>query len=163
VGHDWEFAEKAMTGGVLRGIAIRMGPGLPMNEMTEALVETGRGLSGDAGHRGKRGLTLLSEPAWNEVRRELQQNLPWTLRRANLLVDGLNLASLVGRSLRIGDVCLLIHGETKPCAVMDRQWLGLRPALTPPFRGGVHAEVLSGGRIRVGDFVMPSSTPPEEG
>jgi MOSC domain-containing protein YiiM len=36
---------------------------------------------------------------------------------------------------------------------MESQQAGLRDALKPNFRGGVHGEVLTGGTIHVGDAV----------
>jgi len=41
----------------------------------------------------------------------------------------------------------------KPCHVMEETAPGLRAALTPAWRGGVHGRVLRAGAIRVGDAV----------
>ena len=75
------------------------------------------------------------------------------LRRANLLVAGVDLAGTIGRVLRIGDLRLEITGETKPCHQMDDAVDGLRAALEPDWRGGAHGVVLSDATVRMGDPV----------
>jgi MOSC domain-containing protein YiiM len=55
--------------------------------------------------------------------------------------------------LCIGDARIRLHGETRPCHIMDEQHDGLRRALEPDCRGGVFGQVLAGGVIRAGDRV----------
>lgn len=126
-----------------------------MQELLEAEMLEGRGLRGDLETSADRGLTLLSGRQWAEVTRELGVNLPWHTRRANILLDTVGLATWVGRTIRMGDGLVHIVGETRPCELMDRFHRGLRAALTPDMRAGVHGRVLKGGRIRVGDRVGP--------
>jgi len=147
--------------GVVEAIARRESDGRPMVEVSQCEVAVGQGIDGEAGRKRKRGLTLLSRDAWDDVRRELQADLPWHSRRANLLVSGFDLAAAIGRELSIGPVRIHVHGETKPCGIMDQAHTGLRTALQPNCRGGVYGEVLAGGTIRVGDRVqfVHSSTP----
>lgn len=141
--------------GILRAIAHRPTDGEPMAEIASAELVPGRGISTENRKPGPREVTLLSLDAWRDVCRELAAELPWHLRRANLLIEGVDLAAAVGAELRIGNVRLKIHGETRPCGIMDQQQEGLKQALTPQCRGGVHAQVLDSGVIRVGDAVEP--------
>lgn len=124
-----------------------------MREACEAAVEAGRGLTTENRKTGRREVTLISVQAWRDACTELGVELPWHTRRANLLIDGVDLAAALGHVIAIGQVQVRIHGETKPCGLMDAQHAGLREALKPQFRGGVHGEVLAGGVIRVGDAV----------
>ncbi|MBS4062170.1 MAG: MOSC domain-containing protein, partial [Bacteroidetes bacterium] len=101
----------------------------------------------------KRQVTVLSEEAFNEACAELGAALPWTIRRANLLISGINLENSKGKSLEIGDVVLEITGETDPCYRMDEQFEGLKDALQPNWRGGVTCRVVSEGNINLGDEV----------
>jgi MOSC domain-containing protein YiiM len=84
---------------------------------------------------------------------ELDAELPWTTRRANLLVEGIPLAHTEGRRLQIGGLLLEITGECDPCQRMDQAKPGLQDALTPDWRGGVLCRVLEGAEIKVGDAV----------
>lgn len=140
---------------IVTGIAIRTAAGGPMQELPEADMLEGRGLRGDVDSSADRGVTFLSGRQWAEVVRELGVNLPWHTRRANILLDSVGLAPWVGRTIRLGDGLVHIVGETRPCALMDRFHRGLKAALTPDMRAGVHGRVLRGGRIRVGDRVGP--------
>lgn len=143
-----------MASGRLEAIAIRARPRAPMREVAGADVSIGAGIGGDArGKPGARQVTLLSMEAWRAACAEIGAELPWTLRRANLLVSGLDLASTRGRLVDIAGVSLEVTGETDPCRVMDLQHPGLRAALEPGWRGGVTCRVLAGGSISVGDAV----------
>ncbi|MFW6027532.1 MAG: MOSC domain-containing protein, partial [bacterium] len=88
---------------------------------------------------------------------ELDRELPWTVRRANLLVSGLELEETTGKRLQVGGVTLEITGECDPCGRMEAQQEGLRAALTPDWRGGITCTVVEGGRVTVGDAVRFSN------
>lgn len=138
--------------GRLLGIALRSRTRAPMQEPERAEVTTDAGVVGDfRGKPGKRQLTLIAREAWQAACRELGVTLPWTMRRANLLVEGLTLEQSAGRRLRIGPVLLEVTMETDPCQVMDAQHPGLRAALKPDWRGGVSCRVLEGGTLARGD------------
>jgi MOSC domain-containing protein YiiM len=115
-----------------------------------------RGLPGERPHPAARAVTLLARESWQEACRELGVALPWTLRRANLLVEGVDLAASVGRRLRVGAALLEVNEDNPPCRVMDALHTGLREALAPGTRAGVACRVIEAGEIRVGDAVAPA-------
>ena len=126
----------------------------PVESLEAGEITVGGGLAGDhRGTPGSRQITVVSKQAWEAACRELGDDLPWTYRRANLLVDGIDLEDMSGRRLRVGEVELEITDETKPCPRMDEQHQGLTAALAPNWRGGVTCRVLTGGRVAVGDAV----------
>ena len=145
--------------GVLAGIARRARAKAAMEVLTSVLVTPERGIEGDhrgiikPGGKGKRQVSLMERADWNAAMAELGQEVPWWERRANLLVDGLDLPQTPGRLLRIGDVLLVVTGECDPCVRMESVAPGLEAALTPDWRGGALARVLTGGRIAVGDRI----------
>jgi MOSC domain-containing protein YiiM len=107
-------------------------------------------------HRGKPGarqVTVISHESWESVCSELGQAIPWTARRANLLVEQISLQSNIGKFLKIGEVWLKITGETQPCHRMDEYYSGLRLSLEPHWRGGVTCLVISEGTICEGDGI----------
>ena len=141
--------------GRLLGIAIRNAPWALMETMDSALVTPVSGVEGDCrGQLGSRQVTVLAKEAWAAACKNLQVELPWTTRRANLFITGIALEGTTRQILRIGRVDLEITGETDPCRVMDLQYAGLRRALTPSWRGGVTCRVLTEGRIQIGDEVQ---------
>lgn len=144
-----------MSHGKLLGIAIRQKSRSPMIPLDRAEVTTGKGVVGDfRGRPGSRQVTVLSREAWQAACEQIGQTLHWTVRRANLLVEGIELPKTIGRKIHIGEIVLEICGETDPCERMDAQVSGLTAALSPEWRGGVCCRVIIGGEILVGDEVQ---------
>lgn len=123
----------------------------PMDPVSEAEAVEGLGLKGNANQGGKRQVTIIDEERWREAEAELGIELDPRTRRANVMLRGIDLEKTNGRLLRLGDTVLRIYGETRPCHQMEEAQPGLRAALSPRWRGGAFAEVLTGGAIRVGD------------
>ncbi len=143
--------------GRLIGIAWKEKPRQPMLEAAHAAITPAAGLVGDfRGAPGDRQVTIVFAQDWAEACAALGETRAWTIRRANLLVQGLANPRAGGGTLTIGEVELAITGETKPCANMDRQWPGLTAALSPDWRGGLTAHVLKGGEVWIGDGVSLS-------
>jgi MOSC domain-containing protein YiiM len=140
-----------------------------MEEVTAGTITVEGGLEGD--HKGpkfpKRRITVLAVEAWREALAELRDadgdavSLPWTVRRANLLVEGIRLPRARGGVLRVGSVKLEVTYPTQPCRRMEEAFPGLLKALHPDWRGGVTCRVLEGGRVTVGDEVEVLISPPE--
>lgn len=86
---------------------------------------------------------------------------PEDLRR-NLVVAGLNLASLSGRRFRVGAVELEATGPCHPCSRME-ETIGPGGFQAVRGHGGITARILTGGPLRVGDEVRASSPDPDRG
>ena len=72
--------------------------------------------------------------------------------RRNLVTRGIDLNALVGQEFRIGDVRCRGMRLCEPCTVVDGY--ASRPLLRPlVHRGGLRADILEGGEIRLGDEV----------
>ncbi len=139
----------------LAGIAFKTEKYGPMLTLSQVRVSTETGITGDyRGLPGKRQVTILAKEAFEAACAELDQTIPWTSRRANILIEGLKLEQTTGKKLQIGGLILEITGETEPCHRMDEQCSGLRNALTPHWRGGVTSRVMQSGDIRIGDEVI---------
>lgn len=140
--------------GKLIGIARRDKPRVPMETLDRAAVTTAAGIEGDCrGITEDRQVTLIFREDWEAACQGLGRELPWTTRRANLLVEGLTGFKRVGAQLRVGSVLLEVTEENPPCRVMDILAEGLRVALQPDWRGGVACRVLQDGIIALGDKV----------
>jgi len=143
-----------MTGRLI-GIARRAKPRAAMETLDKVAISIDAGVDGDCrGKPGKRQVTILAIEDFAAAIAEITPppaEAPWTLRRANLLVEGLVLPRVAGARVTIGPVVLEVTGETDPCSRMDAQLPGLTRALTPEWRGGVTCRVIAGGTISLGD------------
>ena len=108
-------------------------------------------------------VTVLAREDWEAALLEIGAELPWTARRANLLVEGVRLPQEIGAMFQVGDVVLVVREETKPCSMMEKAKAGLRAALTPDWRGGVRCDVAQGGYVQVGDVAGPAQPRKQSG
>jgi hypothetical protein len=122
-------------------------------DAVEALPE--KGLAGDRYANGAgtfsapgRGyeLTLVEADVLDEI------ELRWEDARRNIVVNGISLNGLVGKRFRVGAVECVGRRLAEPCAHLEKL---ARPGLLRPLvhRGGLRADILSGGTISVGDEI----------
>ena len=134
-----------------------------MDPVEAAALDAMAGLVGNANRSRRRQVTIIARERWNELMRDLGARLPPSTRRANLMVSGIDLQHSRGRILRVGRARLQINGETKPCEQMEAAHAGLQALMRERWGGGVFAEVIESGEIRVGDTVelLEAELPPE--
>jgi len=144
--------------GRVAGIARHARPKAPMEVIDHAAVTLAGGIQGD--YRGamkgkpyKRQVTLIEAGDWNDAQAEVGHNIPWQERRANVLVEGLDLPQVAGVRLRVGTALLEVTRETDPCERMEALAEGLRAALSSDWRGGVCTKVVEEGEVAVGDTI----------
>jgi MOSC domain-containing protein YiiM len=145
---------------VLHQIWIKRVRGGPMDPAGTATLVAGRGIAGNADQGGRRQVTVMDLERWQELMDLLAGDLETGARRANLVVDALDLFDTRGRILRIGRTRLRILGETRPCERMEEMLPRLQAAMRERWGGGVFAEVIEGGDISVGDEVVLEYAPP---
>lgn len=142
-----------MQGSVL-ALAYRPQKGAKM-ELSDSLeLSPKSGVCEDYSTHRKRQISFLDITAWDEACRELGTKLPWYFRRANVLVNGLHLQELKGKTVQVGDTIIEIRGEVTPCHVMDSIHPGLKNALIDEWRGGAYGKILSSGVIHIGDKII---------
>ncbi len=150
---DW-FGFGEVRVAQLLGIAIRSKKRAEMQLLQTATVALEKGVADDfRGKPGMRQVTVLTREGWRAVCDAAGIDLPWTTRRANLLIEGLDLQASQGRILKVGEVQLLITRETDPCERMEEAYKGMFEAMAHNWRGGVCCRVLQGGEITLGDKV----------
>ena len=140
--------------------------GEPLHTVNEIFTEAGRGIVGDCRVFGRK--NQKGEPSRRQVsliaREEIARHaaalglpeIPPGAVRSNIETLGIDLLSLLGREVEIGEALLLFYEARKPCWKMDRVAPGLQ-AMMSQGRQGILAQVIRSGRIRAGDAVRPFS------
>ena len=138
----------------------------PMTAVDEVRAETGLGLEGDRyhAHTGTysetlgtgRDVTFIAAEVIEEIAREHGISLAPGESRRNLTTKGIDLNALVDKEFRVGDVALRGMRLCEPCEYLQSHTGkdGLLKALV--HRGGLRAEIIRGGTIRVGDEIAAS-------
>jgi MOSC domain-containing protein YiiM len=150
-------------------VAIFIAPqiGHPMQAVDQVQGIPGRGLQGDhhfrpAGQELERWdpgeeVTLIEAETIESVNTDLDLDIGLGEARRNLVTRGVPLNQLVGRRFNIGDVSLRGIELCEPCAHlagMTRK--EILPALV--HRGGLRAQLLSEGVIRIGDVISGNTS-----
>ena len=125
----------------------------PMDPRQRVALRVGVGMLDDANRSGTREVTVVSRERWEAISETMGEHVDPVLRRANLLVSGIDFEKSRGRVLKVGPCRLRVNGETRPCERMDEQLPGLRAAMDRRWGGGVYVSVLEDGEIAVGDAV----------
>ena len=153
-----------MWQGEIGSIHIAPTGGAPMESITNAWAVAGRGLEGDRYYErlgtysnnlgSGREVTLIESEAFEALKREYNVDLNAALARRNLVTKGVALNHLIERQFRIGAVILRGTRLCDPCAHLE---MLSRPGTMRGLihRGGLRAEIVTGGVIRVGDAITP--------
>ena len=103
-----------------------------------------------------RDVTLIESEAIEALRRDYQIELAADESRRNIVTRGISLNHLVGKEFRVGEAVLRGTRLCEPCAHMEK--LTVKGALRGLIhRGGLRAEIVQGGTIRVGDALIVAS------
>jgi len=138
--------------------------GSPMIVVKQAIAVMGRGLEGDRCFRQGgtdsdssdpgRDVTLIESEAIEALERDLQIKLAAKDSRRNIVTRGVPLNHLVGRKFMVGDVSLRGIRLCEPCSYLENLTIeGVKNGLV--HRGGLRAQILNSGTIRIGDRIKP--------
>ena len=149
-------------------ISINIAPkaAAPMESVEEARAVPGKGLEGDRYSVGQgtfykpqpdRELTLIEAEAIEALKRELDVDFGLGDSRRNVVTRGVPLNHLVGKEFWVGEVKALGIKLCEPCAHLQK--LTVRQVLPGlVHRGGLRAQILTEGTIKLGDLVKPDGT-----
>ena len=129
---------------------------VPLVSRKEVIAVPGRGLEGDRYFNAegwdepKREITLLELEAVEAANRDYDLDLTPEDMRRQIVTKGIALNHLVDREFTVGDVRCLGIKLNEPCAHLRK--LAGKPLIKPMIhRGGLRAQILESGTIRVGD------------
>jgi MOSC domain-containing protein YiiM len=160
-GAEKPAAKRVVNTGVV--VAIHIGPKRlePMASVAEVNAIAGAGLEGDRYSREEGSfskklpnnqLTLIEEEALEAAARDYELEFTAAESRRNILTSGIALNHLVGREFRIGNVRLRGLKLCEPCGHL-KKLTNKEVIAALKHRGGLRAEILAGGPIRIGDEI----------
>lgn len=156
------FKKASGRSGVVAAIFIGPEAKQPMASVPEVRALAGAGLEGDRyvsgdgtfsnGHPNNH-LTLVEDEALAAAQRDYGMAVTGAETRRNVLTCGISLNHLVGREFRIGEVRVRGLKLCEPCGHLEKL-TGKELIKTLRHRGGLRAEILSDGLIKVGDVII---------
>jgi len=147
-------------------ILIAESPSAPMTPRTEVHAVPGKGIEGDRYFAGigtfsphpqkpEFEITLIEKEKIEQFAQET--GLPFTASHArrNIVTEGVELNSLVGREFLVGAVRLRGIELCEPCSHLVKTSF---PEILDELvhKGGLRAQIVTGGAIRTGDAVVTS-------
>ena len=148
--------------GHVEGIYVAPEPEAPTAPVERVRVVAGRGPEGDRKfrHEGEppaepgtgRDLTLIEAEAIEALAGDAGIELGYGEARRNVVTRGVDLNGLVGKPFRVGELRCVGVEPCDPCRHLERI---TKPGVLKGLagRGGLRADVVSGGEIAVGDPV----------
>lgn len=137
-----------------------------MSPVTEVAAVPGKGLAGDryfelagtfsgAEPEPDHEVTLIEAESLEALQRDYGIELDPRESRRNIITRGASLNHFVGRDFQVGGVTLRGLRLCEPCAHLQSL---TRPGVLKGLihRGGLRAQILTAGTIRVGDAVTPT-------
>jgi MOSC domain-containing protein YiiM len=122
----------------------------PLEAADAVQVKTGAGIEGD--RYGHKDITLFEAEAIEGLKADTAIELKPSEIRRNVMTRGIALNDLLGHRIRVGEVEAIVTELCHPCNHLQK--------LTQPGvlrglvnRGGLNADVVTGGAIRVGDQI----------
>lgn len=163
------YAPSMAERGSVEHIHLATAAGEPMRSVRSVRAIPARGLEGDryatgSGHwspirRAGDSLTLIEAEEIEGVVVAHGLDLRPGSTRRNLTTRGIRLDELIGRRFRIGAVVCRGTRRCEPCSYLD-QLLDQEVLNALVHRGGLRAEIVSGGTIAVGDPIEPVEEAP---
>jgi MOSC domain-containing protein YiiM len=153
------------TAGTIEAIVVAPDAEAAMAAVDRVAAHAGRGLEGDRywaargtftnAHGRGHDLTLVEAEVLDALRLPGGALTPEDARR-NVVTRGIDLNALVGRRFRVGEVECFGQRLCEPCAHLERLTASTgKPGVLRALihRGGLRADVLADGEIRVGDAI----------
>jgi MOSC domain-containing protein YiiM len=146
--------------GTVEAIYLAESAGAELNPVNEVRALPQKGLEGDRYALGVgsfsrwpgtgRAVTLIESEVIADVQERHALNLSNGRSRRNVVTHGVRLNELVGKRFRIGTALFRAERLAEPCGYLEKRvGEGIQAVLKG--RGGLRAEVLIEGVIRVGD------------
>ena len=138
-------------------IAIANKKGETMIEKKSVDAVTGKGLSKDRKFKDnndkKTQLTLIQIENINFFNKLTNSSINPINFRRNIITEGVDLNALINKEFKVGNVRVVCHDLCRPCKYLQKL-LGHENLIKEMMRrSGIRCEILSSGKILVGDII----------
>lgn len=156
-----------MWQGDVHSLGICESESAPIQSVKEIKAVPGRGIHGDRyfnkfeqdpeSYAPHKEITLIEVEAIEALSRDMEIDLEPVNSRRNIVTKGVALNHMVGREFQVGEVRLKGIRLCEPCSHLESLTEhGVLAGLI--HRGGLRAQILTEGIIRVGDRIKPLRT-----
>jgi MOSC domain-containing protein YiiM len=157
-----------MQQGTVVGIFVTSAARKPMQSLESVRAASGKGLEGDRYFdaqgsffkdehaRPDKEITLIEDEALEALARDYNIELAPEESRRNIVTSGISLNHMVGRDFRVGEARLRGIRLCEPCSHLERLTGRKLKGLT--HRGGLRAQIVKSGEIKLGDLVVELAT-----
>ncbi|MDQ3225623.1 MAG: hypothetical protein M3Q50_03185 [Chloroflexota bacterium] len=153
-----------MWQGSVAAIYVAERAGAPMTALAQISALAGRGLDGDRYATGDgfyswaagplREVSLIEAEVLERLALDHNLDLPPGVHRRNIVTRGVPLGHLIGHEFRVGEATFRGVEICEPCQHLI-DITGISGILSPMIhRGGLHAAIVAGGAIRIGDAIV---------
>ena len=145
--------------GKIENLLISQNPSCNMKEVTQIILEEGKGIYGDRYYSKKgtfskkdeiqadRDVTLIEIEKITAFNTEYSQNLTALDLRRNIVVSNCNLNDLVGKEFQIGNVILKGIRLCEPCKYLSEKLENPKVLSELVNKAGLRAQIIKGGSI----------------
>ena len=131
--------------------------GNPINKVSEVRAFKGKGLLNDRkfkeNNHKKSQITLIEVENINHFNKISNTNIPAIDFRRNIITENIRLNDLIGKEFFVGNVKLKAHDLCRPCKYLQEKLKQNNFIKEFLHTGGVRCEIMTDGKINVGDSI----------
>ena len=143
--------------GKVVGIGIASNKGDQIQNVTNAEAVKGKGIQKDRKSRENNEkecqITLIEIENIKHFNNISKKNIPAVDFRRNIITENIKLNELVGKEFNVGNVKLKAHDLCRPCKYLQSKLNVNNFVKEFLYKGGIRCEILTSGKITVGDII----------
>jgi len=120
-------------------------------------VVKGKGIQNDRkfqdNNKKDRQITLIEIENINHFNNISKKNFPAVEFRRNIITESVKLNELVGKEFNVGNIKLKAHDLCRPCLYLQNKLDVNNFVKEFLYKGGIRCEILTSGKIAVGDII----------
>ena len=139
------------------GLGIAKNSSQKIEEVSKAELIAGKGVVGDRhfheNNSVRSQITLIESENIDYYNNKFKTNYSYLDFRRNVVTKGIELNNLVGKKLSIGNIKVEAHDLCRPCKYLQDKLKQNNFIKEFLHKGGLRCEILTNGKINVGDII----------